>query len=110
MFKVIITAPVDRDFDEQHDWWAENRSAVQAARWYAEFLRALHSLENAPTRRPLAFENRKLPFEARQLTFGLGRRPSHRAIFRVVDDRVVVLRIRSLAQSELSVDEIETQG
>lgn len=101
MYHVVVTGPARRDFLEQHDWWATNRSAEQAARWYAGFYDALLSLAHNPERRSLAPEDGVWPYQLRQLTFGLGRRPSHRALFCIRGDAVFVLRVRSLAQSEL---------
>jgi len=106
MHRVLISAPAERDMEQQHDWWAEHRSPEQAARWHAGFSRAIHELCLAPERCSLAPENGRWPFEVRQLTFGLGRRPTHRALFRVVGDQVIVLRTRHLAQGSLSVDDL----
>ena len=107
MLRVVITAPAERDMQEQHDWWAQNRSTTQAARWHRAFSQAIRSLSARPTRCGLAQENRRWPFEVRQLVFGLGRRPTHRALFRIVGDQVVILRTRHLAQAELDVDDID---
>jgi plasmid stabilization system protein ParE len=108
MFQVIISRPAERDIEAQHDWWAENRSAEQAARWHIAYLRAILDLKNHPERRPLASENGSWPFDVRQLKFGLGRRATHRAIYRIVGDQVVVLRSRHLAQNALRLDDIES--
>ncbi len=106
MFTVEVTYPARQDMQEQHDWWAENRSAEQAARWYADFFRTLLDLEANPERYPRASEDGLWPFIVRQLNFGLGRKPTHRAVFTVRDSVVYVLRVRHLAQSELTADDL----
>ena len=39
------------------------------------------------------------------LVYGVGRRPTHRAVFTVRSDLVLVLRVRHLAQKEISPDD-----
>jgi plasmid stabilization system protein ParE len=41
----------------------------------------------------------------RQLLFGLGRRVTHRFVFAIDDDAVIVLRVRHTSQDALSADE-----
>ena len=106
MYTVVLAAPARLDLQEMHDWWAEHRSVDQAARWYAEFFRALLQLEADPARFRRAPEDGLWPFVVRQLTFGLGRRPTHRALFVVREKDVVVQRIRHLAQGSLTSDDI----
>lgn len=107
MYRVVITAPARRDLAEQHDWWAEHRSAEQAHRWYVGFHRALDALASNAEKLSLAPENGLWPFELRELTFGLGRKPSHRALFAIQGEHVVVLRTRSLAQAALTRSDID---
>jgi hypothetical protein len=65
----------------------------------------LRSLEDDPDRCPFARENASIPIEIRQLSYGLSRK-THRAIFAVRSDRVVVYAIRHLAQRDLLPDDI----
>jgi len=90
MIRVIITGPAKRDIQTAHDWWAENRSADQAARWYVGIHKAINSLRQMPTRCSLAAERDLLEKGIRQLLFGLGRRPTHRIVFVVDNEDVVV--------------------
>jgi plasmid stabilization system protein ParE len=106
MFTVRIAEPAQYDMQEQRDWWAEHRSAEQAARWHQQFFQALLQLEETPARFSLASENGIWPFEVRQLNFGVGRKPTHRAVFTIRDNEVIVLRIRHFAQDSLTADEI----
>ena len=46
-------------------------------------------------------------FEIREMLFGVGRRKTHRAVFRIRKDRVVVYAIRHLAQDALTSETFE---
>ena len=104
--KVILTPRAARELEQAVRWWAEHRSAAQAELWYNEFLQKLVSLEHHPERCPLARENGRFAYEIRQLAFGRGRRLTHRALYTIRDDRVVILTVRHAAQDDVSPDEI----
>jgi plasmid stabilization system protein ParE len=87
-------------------WWADNHSSSQANRWYEGFLKVLVSLEKNPDRFPFARESAALPVEMRELHFGLGRRKTHRAIFAIRQDSVVIYAIRHTAQDDVTADEL----
>ena len=106
MHTVLLVEPARLDLQEHHDWWAYHRSADQAARWYAGFFEALLQLEASPELFSRAIEDGLWPFTVRQLNYGLGRRPTHRALFTVRNNEVVVLRVRHLAQDALTADEV----
>ncbi len=103
-YEVIITSRAEQEAQANHDWWAEHRSAEQAARWYEEFLRAAFSLEDDPDRCPIAAENPRFPYEIRQLNFGLGGKRTHRLVYTIRLKEVVVLRVRHLAQDAIELD------
>lgn len=88
-------------------WWSKYRSPQQAARWYNCFRDALESLSVNGGRLPLAAENDLFPFEVRQLNFGLGPKPTHRALFVIRPDMVYVIAIRHLAQQPLRPDDLD---
>lgn len=98
---VLTTATAQQEAQANYDWWAEYRSAEQAARWYDEFLAASLSLEENPDRCALAAENDRFPYEIRQLNFGIGRKPTHRLVYAIHPNEVVILRVRHLAQQEI---------
>ena len=102
-YEVLITPRAEREAQSNHDWWAENRSVEQAARWYDEFLRVALSLERNPERHVIAAENDRFPYELRQLNFGIGRKPTHRLVFTIRPKEVVILRVRHLAQEEIDL-------
>lgn len=106
MYTVLVAARAERDLKEQHDWWAANRSAAQATRWYSGILARILSLEHSPHSHPLADEEEIWPFLIRQLTYGLGRKPTHRVLFTVREKDVVAFRVRHLSQAPLTVDDL----
>jgi plasmid stabilization system protein ParE len=106
MYVVLVMPSAQSDLHEIQTWWQKHRSAAQAHRWYYGFLKALLKLEKNPERMPLAPENGRWPFQVRQLTFGLSRRSTHRALFTIRKDSVAVLRVQHLAQQELGADDI----
>lgn len=99
---VLIQPRAKQDLLAAAAWWAEHRSPEQAARWYDGFLAAIESLSENPARHPLARENGKFPYELRELHYGLGRRPTHRAVFTIRSEAVVVLTVRHTAQRGLA--------
>ena len=103
---VILEPRAENDLHDAAAWWAEHRSAEQAQRWYEGFVQALDSLGENPGRWPLARENAKFPYELRELHYGLGSRPTHRAVFTIRADAVVVLTIRHAAQQEIVPEDL----
>ncbi len=100
-YEVLITSRAQQEAQANHDWWAENRSREQSARWYDVFVNATQSLEQNPERCVLAPENARFPYELRQLNFGIGRKPTHRIVYTVRTHDVVILRVRHLAQAAI---------
>jgi plasmid stabilization system protein ParE len=104
--RVVLTRRAERELEGAADWWATHRSSSQAARWYAGFSDALASLSRNPERCPLAPEDGRFPYEIRELYYGLGSRPTHRAVFTIRRDMVLVLTIRHAAQADLTEDDL----
>jgi plasmid stabilization system protein ParE len=106
MHRVIISIRAEREIQESALWWATNRSAEQASRWLHGLDQKLQSLAEAPTRWPLAAENGQFAYELRELHFGIGRHPTHRAVFTIAEDLVLVLTVRHTAQDELRPEDL----
>lgn len=104
--EVRLTRRAEQQLNDAVDWWAEHRSPEQAERWHAGIVNAMLSLGANPLRCRLARENCSVPIELRELLYGWGRRPSHRILFTVRQDRIVVYAIRHVAQDELTVDDL----
>ena len=82
--------------------YAENsQSSRIALDWYNGFIEELELLQQNPLRCAVAPENGLFDFEVRELLYGSGKQLTHRAIFRVVEDRIEVLTIRHHAQRPL---------
>ncbi len=105
-YEVRIVSRAHDDFREAIQWYADNYSAEFAANWYDQFLRRLETLEVMPESHPLARENKRTDFDLRDLHFGVGRRTTHRAVFRVVDATVEILAIRHVARGDLDVENL----
>jgi plasmid stabilization system protein ParE len=97
---------VEAALEEAFCWWANHRSPQQAARWYNGFREAIESLAENAERFPLAAESDLFPFEIRQMTFGLGTKPTHRALFVIRPDMVYVVAIRHLAQQAIRPEDL----
>lgn len=83
-------------------WYAETSQSLEVAEaWYDGFLDKLDQLEREPLLGKLAPENNLFDFELREIHYGSGRQLTHRALYRVVGQRIEVLSIRHLAQQPL---------
>jgi plasmid stabilization system protein ParE len=83
-------------------WYAETSQSLDiATAWYDGFLEELETLEKNPLCGGAAPENSLFDFELRELHYGSGKRPTHRALYRVVGNVVEVLSIRHHAQRPL---------
>ena len=107
MAKVILTGPAKRNIRAAYEWWKENRSAEQADRWYRGVLDAARSLRTNPERCAMAVESDLLPQGIRQLLYGLGRQPTHRLVYAIDENTVVILRVRHTSQDALSSDDLK---
>ena len=105
-FRVVTTDQAECEMQAAYDWWAEHRSKRQADRWYAEFAQAIADLTDNPERHGRSRESDEFPFEIRDLLFGIGRRPTHRAVFTIRGEEVVVLTVRHAAQRDIYPDDI----
>ncbi|TWT88547.1 Plasmid stabilization system protein [Pseudobythopirellula maris] len=106
-YRVVVTGPAKHDIRSNLRWWAENRSAEEANRWFLGIEHEIASLQTMPLRHSLAEEAGLMVVEIRQMPFGLGRRPSHRVLYAVKDDEVIVYRVRAIRQSALSLEELQ---
>ena len=91
---------------ESAAWWAEHRSQSEASRWLSGLESAINSLGDDPDRYPLAAESDAFDFPLRQLNYGVSRHPTHRVLFAVHADRVLIYAVRHLAQQELALGDL----
>lgn len=106
MRPVILMDQAHQDLDDGCRWWAKHRSIEQAERWYDGFSTAIKRLSTSAEQHAVADESKDFPFDVRQLNYGLGSRPTHRAFFTIRPDMVLVLRVQHLTQRPLSPDDL----
>lgn len=88
-------------------WYLETSQSIEiATAWHDGFIRKLELLEQNPQLGGLAPENGKFDFELRELCYGSGKRLTHRALYRILDDTVEVLSIRHHAQRPIRPDDL----
>jgi plasmid stabilization system protein ParE len=88
-------------------WYAESsHSLAVATGWYDGFLDELDRLEKNPWLGSIAPENDLFDFELREFYYGSGRRVTHRALYRIVENVVEVLTIRHHAERPLEADDL----
>jgi plasmid stabilization system protein ParE len=86
---------------------AKHRSVDQAARWLSEIETAIQDLSTKADHHPLARESPEFQFEVRQMNFGLAGSRTHRVLFSVQENRILVYAVRHLAQQDLPADDLE---
>ncbi len=106
--KVLITSKAKLQLVACARWWSEHRNADQASRWLEGFEEAIDLLGDNPEQHGLARENDlyELSYPVRQLLYGLGKKPTHRAVYEVRGDTVFVVAVRHLAQDDLSSNKL----
>jgi hypothetical protein len=87
-------------------FWETNYSLDEAERWYTTFSRAIEAIPDHPLQHPVARANDAFPFELRALHFGISSFPTHRALFTIRPDVIVVLAIRGAAEQDATVEEL----
>ena len=105
-YRIVITQTAEQDIRQAVIWWRDNRSAAQAERWLNKIYPAIETLTKWPARCPLAAENDLLPTGVRQLHFGVSRKTTHRVVFTISDQEVVILRVRHVARRDLTAEEL----
>jgi plasmid stabilization system protein ParE len=105
-YHVIITDRAEADIQHAFDWWSENRSREQATRWYEGIYPAIESLARSPRRFGYASERELVPTLLRQMPYGIARKPSHRILYTIDGDDVIILRVRHVAQAAFAPGEL----
>ena len=82
-FQVYVTRRAERELNFATDWYAEYAVDL-GKRWTDGVRRAIASLANNPDRCGLAHESDQFGFETRELLYGLGRKKTHRILFRIL--------------------------
>ena len=107
IYRVVLSQQAAAELDATADWWSEHRSEEQAGRWYEGFSDAIWALREFPERNPVAAEDDEFPYEIRELHYGLSSRPTHRAVYTIIADNVLILTIRHAAQDRISPEDTD---
>lgn len=102
---IRVSRRADREIDHAANWYAKH--AVQLGqRWVKGIRKAIDSLAENPDRCGLAHESDDFEFELRELYFGVGRKKTHRILFRITEDIVEILAVRHFAQQDVTPDDL----
>jgi plasmid stabilization system protein ParE len=110
-YRVDISLPALTDAEEAYRWLKEH-SPARAGDWYEGLLETIFSLENFPTRCPLAPESEDLGKEIRQLLYGKRGRV-YRILFGITrdekadEDIVRIFRIWHSARARAKASDIK---
>lgn len=104
---VVVSGAATEQLLAAAKWWSQNRSTEQAARWLSKFAATIEAIGDRPLRYPLAWESQFSAEDIRELLFGLGRRPTHRALFVVRSNLVYVFAVRHVSQEPLGPESID---
>lgn len=96
---VVLTRTAEQQLWSATDWYAA-RDPELGERWFRGIHEAIKSLAENPERFGLAHENDDLPVGLREMLYGVGRRKSHRVLFIIRDDRIVVHQVRHVSQRD----------
>ena len=105
-YHVNVTGLAKDDIWQNYRWWGENRSQEQAARWFLGIDAFILNLANTADQYSLATEPVLKERGIRQAAFGVGRRATHRIIFGIVDQVVIIYRVRAFKQDAIGVDKL----
>lgn len=100
-YRVILTIRARNNFNAAYLWY-RNQSSEVADRWYRGLRNAIRRLSQNPDRFPLAAEDDTFPYPLREMLYGLGRKKTHRVLFVVRPNAVVIYAIRHVAQERFN--------
>ena len=101
LFEVRISDLADADIQNAFDWWKENRDVNQAESWYVDILTAIASLSTMPQRCVVVRGTERFDRDVHQLLFGISSKPTHRILFGIEGNQVIVFRVRGMRQRDL---------
>lgn len=103
-FRVAVSPAAEQDAADAFRFIAERSSPAAAERWLAAVEATLNSLDSLAERFPIAREDRLIDGD----TLRCAVVHSHRILFTIRDDRVLVLRLRHGARQDL--EQLSTDG
>lgn len=107
-YLVRMTDPAETDIRRNFQWWSDNHSPTQARTWMLGIRAAILALETMPERYGYADEKALRQEGIRQMGFGVGNRSTHRVIYAVMQDEVIIYRVRAGRQDQISTDDLQS--
>lgn len=101
---IRLTRQASTEIDRIAVWYNEQQSGIGEER-LRRVEDAIASLGDDPERCGFAHETEAFPYELRELLYGSGRKKTHRILFRVKGNEVIVLGIRHMAQQDVVSDD-----
>ena len=102
--EVFLTARAEEQLHAAADWYAEQNADV-ADNSFKGIVAAIKELGTGAERFGLARENDPMPFELYERRYGLGKRITHRVLFAIRPDKIVIHLIRHVAQRDINEEE-----
>jgi len=102
MNRIRFTATAEIHVREIVHWWAEHRSTEQALRWARGLQTEIGNIAKPRVAHRLARESSRLTFELYEKLYGVGRRKTHRVLYRILPEEQVieVIAVRHLAMDD----------
>jgi plasmid stabilization system protein ParE len=104
MARVAISIRAEQEASRAYAWISE-RNPVRAEHWFRALHAVLLSLRVFPERCPRAPEGKRFGKEIRQVMLG-----EYRVLFRIEEDRVLIIHVRHGAMAQLRRTDIDGDG
>lgn len=104
-FAIRFTRRASIELHRVSDWYNDQSTGL-GEEWLGGIQRAITSLSDNPERFGLSHETDQFSYELRELYYGIGRRKTHRVLFRIAEEEVIVLGIRHFSQRDAAPDDL----
>jgi plasmid stabilization system protein ParE len=104
-YRVRLTAKAQEDIESILEWFRDQSAALSAARWFAQLMDRIATLESQPTRCASAAEAEELGLEIRELLVGR-RGTKYRLLFQIQGRTVFILRVWHSSRDAVSREDL----
>lgn len=106
-YKLVISDLAFAHIEDTWEWYRQTSGDPEIAdHWSSGLFVQLRTLSQNPDRFSLAWEADDLGIVLRELHYGSGKRPTHRALFCIRGDVVEILAIRHHAQRDVTARDL----
>lgn len=108
-YRVRILLRAKRDVAAAARWYLERSGDIEVStNWVAGIESAIDSLAHNPERGGIARESDAFEDTIRELSYGSGRRRTHRILFRILEDEklVEVIAVRHTSQRDVTPEDL----